>query len=81
MDRLIRTKLGTETNKMNPEEIEKSFKDEEESEGRGERERERGRERFVPFPLIFASVYKQIPINSVCHLHFSLRFVFLEIRF
>lgn len=41
MDRLIRTKLGTETNKMNPEEIEKSFKDEEESEGRGEREREK----------------------------------------
>lgn len=30
MDRLIRTKLGTETNKMNPEEIEKSFKEEEE---------------------------------------------------
>lgn len=63
MDRLIRIKLGIETNKMNPEEIEKSFRDEEESEGRGERERER--EKFVPFPLIFASVYKQIPINSV----------------
>lgn len=61
MDRLIRIKLGIETNKMNPEEIEKSFRDEEESEGRGDREREK----FVPFPLIFASVYKQIPINSV----------------
>ena len=52
MDRLIRIKLGIETNKMNPEEeIEKSFRDEEESEGRGERERKRQREvcSFPPY--------------------------------
>lgn len=77
MDRLIRTKLGTETNKMNPEEIEKSFKDEEESEGRGEREREKEAERGLflsPLSLRLFINKSQLTQSAIYISHYVLYF-------